>query len=218
LAQSGPEGPPGPQGEPGPPGAAGSPGATGPQGAAGPQGPVGPPGGGLVGSASYEVSDFVVVDPGSPATDTYSQVASGEITLPGPGTYLVLVQGTFLAGPGSLFVDDPGPAGLDLTDPDVVADFYARSCTAFLVPACQLSIPYVVPAGSPASVPLEVFALGDPTDLCGCDSIPERTVVTVFKMDDDPTVLRAARSPRLTAAEMRTLRDRVRELRGLGRR
>ncbi len=215
LVRSGPIGPQGAQGEPGVQGEAGPPGAVGPQGPQGGRGPVGPPGGGLVGSAAYDVSDFVLVDPGSPSTDAYSQVGGGQIALPGPGTYLLSVQGAFLTGPGSLFFDAPDPAGLDLTDPVVMLDFYPGSCSAFFEPMCQVSIPYVVPGGSPASVPLEVFALGDPAGACGCDTIPDRTVITVFKMDDDPRVLRTVRAPRLTGPELRAMRERLRDLRGL---
>lgn len=204
-------GPAGPQGEPGPQGESGPQGVAGQQGS---RGPVGPAGGGLVGSAAYDASDFVLVDDGLSGTDAYSQVVGGEISLPGPGTYQLTVQGAFLTGPGSIFFDDPGPAGLDLSDPDVVLDFYLSSCSTFFEPACQVSIPYVVPAGSPP-VPLEVFALGDPADLCGCEVIPDRTVITVFKMDDDPRVLRAVRGPRLTGPELRAIRERLSDLRGL---
>lgn len=50
---------------------------------------------------------------------------------------------------------------------------------------CQVAIPYVVPAGSPVSVPLPVFALGEGSG-CGCDTLPDLTTVTVFRMDDQP--------------------------------
>lgn len=218
LVQSGPVGPAGPQGEAGAPGEAGPPGPPGPAGAQGSRGPVGPAGGGLVGSAVYGVSDFEVVDDGSSGLDAYSRVTDSRITLPGPGTYLLVVQGAFLTGPGSLFFDAPDPAGLDLLDPDALVDFYPNSCSTFFEPMCQASIPYVVPAGAPTAVPLEVFAVGDPDDPCGCGVIPDRTVITAFEMDEDPRVLRAVRPPRLTASEQREVRDRLRELRGLGRR
>ncbi|MDI6911201.1 hypothetical protein [Nocardioides sp.] len=214
LVRSGPVGPAGPQGEPGLPGGPGPQGVAGPEGPQGGRGLVGPPGGGLVGSAVYDAGDFVVVDAGSISTDAYSQVAGGQIVLPGPGTYLLSAQAAFLTGPGSLFFDAPDPAGLDLADPAVLADFYPSSCSTFFEPMCQVSIPYVVPAGSPAFVRLEVFALGDPADLCGCESIPDRTTITVFKMDDDPRVLRPVRAPRLTGLELRALRERLRDLRG----
>lgn len=215
LVRSGPAGPAGPPGEPGLPGAPGPQGDAGPQGPQGSRGPAGPAGGGLVGSAVYEVSDFVVVDDGTSGFDAYSRVIDPGITLPGPGTYLLSVQAAFLTGPGSIFFEAPDPAGLDLSDLDVLVDFYPSSCNTLFEPWCQVSIPYVVPAGSPASVPLEVFALGDPADLCGCDSIPDRTVVTVFEMDDDPRVLRTVRAPRLSGQELRALRDRLDDLRGV---
>lgn len=205
LVRSGPAGPAGPQGEPGPQG------ATGLQGG---RGPAGPAGGGLVGSAAYDANDFVVVDPGSPSTDAYSRAVGDTIDLPGPGTYLISVQATFLGGSGgSVFFRTPDPAGLDTYDPDVMLEFFAESCTVIgLTPACQVTIPYTVPTGSPASVPLPVFALGDPADLCGCYSLPDRTVVTVFQMDDVPAVYRL-KPVRLTGAEQRAMRTQLREIR-----
>lgn len=169
----GPAGPEGPEGPAGP---------VGPAGADGTDGSDGAPGGGLIGSKTYDASDFTVVDDGSSGlTDAYSQ-ANDPITLPGRGTYLVSVQASyFTAGFGVVFFDDPGPAGIDLTDPAVEQALFPRSCLAFSAPMCQVTLPYVVSTGG--TTPLNVFALAAG---CGCGGpfdLPDSVKVTVFRMD-----------------------------------
>jgi hypothetical protein len=203
-------GPAGPAGAPGPAGPAGTPGSDGPRGVQG------EPGGGLVGSAVYDADDFVVVNHGDPGvSDAYAQVdpSAGLINLPGAGTYLISVQGSFImGGGGALFFDDPG-GSLDLFDDATAIEFYPRVCMALII-MCQASIPYVVPSGAPATVPLKVFALGDPDSSCLCSLMPDQVTVTAFKMDDDPIAFHTRRSPRLTAREQHAMTARLKELRG----
>lgn len=217
LARAGTPGPQGPAGQVGEQGPAGVPGPQGERGERGPAGNTGPqgePGGGLVGTAVYEPADFVLVDAGSGSTDAYSQATGDLVDLPGPGTYLVSVQGTFLTGAGSVFFETPEPAGLDTTDPDVMVEFFASSCTAMLiVPSCQITIPYTVPESAPTSVPLPVYALGDPAGACGCYAVPDKTVITVFRMDDEAATYPTTTRMRLSRAEQRSLRERLEEMR-----
>lgn len=205
LVQSGPAGPPGPAGE------------VGPQGPAGSQGPAGPAGGGLVGSKTYASGDFVQVDDGDTTgdgpspddTDPFSRIdpAAGLINLPGPGTYLISVQSAALLGGVLVFFDDPGPT-LDLSNIATAMAVIPRSCmTDGLALACQATIPYVVPAGAPASVPLNVYAAD-----CGC-GMPDTVAVTAFKMDDTPATYSKVRRPVLRGSAAREFAARVEELR-----
>lgn len=194
---------------------AGPPGAAGP---AGPPGPAGTSGGELVGSEIYEAGDFVVVNDGTTGggplgtdpSDPFSQVdpsAADLIDLPGPGTYLISVQAASLLGPALVFFDDPGPV-VDLFDDDTAIEIFSRSCTSSgLAVGCQATIPYVVPSGAPASVPLDVFAVD-----CGCGA-PDHVAVTVFKMDDTPAVYSKIRRPALRGSAARQFAARVEELR-----
>jgi hypothetical protein len=177
----------------------------------------GAPGGGLVGSEVYLPADWEVVndgsDVGSGETDPFSRIDADNadlINLPGPGTYLISVQAASLLGPMVVFFDDPGPV-VDTYDDDQAIEIFSRACTGGLMsPACLATIPYVVPAGSPASVPLDVFALGD----CFCWALPDQVTVTVFKMDDVPASFAAPRRAPLRGAEARAWAARLDELRG----
>jgi hypothetical protein len=162
----------------------------------------------------YDAGDFEVVndgsDVGSGVTDPFSRVDSDTadlIELPGPGTYLISVQAASLLGPAIVFFDDPGPV-VDLFDDDTAIEIFSRSCTSTgLAIGCQASIPYVVPAGAGASVPLNVFAVD-----CGC-GMPDRVAVTVFKMDGTPATYSKVRRPALRGSAARQWASRVEELR-----
>lgn len=193
-------------------------GATGPQGEPGGQGPEGPrgprglPGGGVVGTETYLPTDWEEVNDGSDVgfglTDPFSRVDSDVadlIELPGPGTYLISVQVAALLSNPLVFFDDPG-ASLDLFDDATARRVFSRSCMV-LTFGCQASIPFVVPVGSPASVPLDVFAAE-----CSC-GLPDKVTVTVFKMDDTPIVLSKVRRPHLRGAQAREWAARLEELR-----
>jgi hypothetical protein len=185
LAQSGPTGPQGEAGPAGPPGPAGVSGATGASGPRGPRGPDGAPGGGLVDVDRYGDTDFVPVDVHPSSLFPYVRLVGAEqdeMQLPGPGTYLVTVQATFLTGPGMLFFDDLGGSIDDSADDFL--DLLVTSCWAAILPTCQSTFPVFVPDTQVGPVPLPVYAAGD-SGSCGCDFLPNAATVTVFRMDED---------------------------------